>query len=98
MFPNLVVLIQPFLAKALELITWFLTSLWDGFKDMMDNANAVLFVFVVAGLAYVWADNKADTACYAEKAKIHNEYAKKLKQPVRTVPSQPSFDIWGVFR
>jgi flagellar biosynthesis protein FlhB len=51
--------LSPLLKGIAEGLVEFAKSLWFGLKDMADNAKSILFVAVVATLAYLWGYYKA---------------------------------------
>lgn len=42
---------SPLVQGASEGVVWFFKTMWEGFKDVVDNSSTILFVFVVAALA-----------------------------------------------
>lgn len=97
LFVELVKMVGPWLSKVLELIGWYLGALWEGFKDVVDNANTIIFVFTVAACAFLYADWKADKIADERVQAVHNYYAKKNKSPVRTVPNSTTCIFPSIF-
>lgn len=43
--------LTPLVKGASEGVVWFFQTMWEGFKDVVDNSATILFVFVVAALS-----------------------------------------------
>lgn len=105
LFPNVLKIISsvfenvmPFIGQALQGLVWFLKTMWEGFKDVIDDVRTVLFVVVIALSASVYTSFIEKQECREEIIEIR----KKLvpKNPVKTVPNNSQF-TWpweGLFK
>lgn len=46
--------LAPLVRGLAEGAVWFAKTMWDGFKDMMDNAASIIFVLVIIAISALW--------------------------------------------
>lgn len=90
--PHVLTLLTPILKAVIEGIIELLKRLWDGFLDIVDNINAIIFV-VVACLLWGWYDKEEPKVIYKEKPAISKSSSgsKKVEKPAF------SLDGWNWF-
>ena len=49
--PAILNIAAPFVKGLVEFITWYISELWNGLKDMADNLSSIIFVLTVAAVA-----------------------------------------------
>lgn len=87
--------VMPFIGQVLGGLSWFAKTMWEGFKDVVDDARTIVFVLVVVVGASFYTHVTQDRACNYEITEIK----KKLvpKNPVRTVPNTEFKWPWEEF-
>lgn len=87
---ELVKLAAPILHGAIDLVRWYASVMWEGFKDVVDNTSTIIFVASVCLGSYFYADWKA-TELAEEKYK--RDHAKQWATP----PSKKKDTSWIPF-
>lgn len=90
----------PILKAIAEAFVYYLKALWDGFRDMIDNVNSIIFVLTVCLLAGLYVHTKEVENCAesiaAHQKKTERTVTKRPSSPVRTVsPFEQFFE--GIF-
>lgn len=66
-----------------NLIVWFFQTMWEGFKDMADNAASIIFVISLVAGIYGYSQyihNPRLDACHATNVKLERSIATLKKQ------------------
>ena len=64
--PALISVVAPFVKGGVEFLSWFISELWYGFKDMVDNASSLLFVATVVSIAGLYGYSLSN--CYTQES------------------------------
>ena len=87
--------ISPLVKGFFEFVVWYLKQLWEGFKDVIDNAATILFVVTVFGLG-LFTQYKVIDKPRLEQCQHQVQVLKKQK-PSNT-PAPKGFSIEDLFR
>lgn len=79
--------LTPLVKQTGEGVAAVTTALWDGFKDMADNANSLLFVAAVAGVAFIYAGS---ISTCTGTSKSCTECVDNLRADYKFVPRTPA--------
>lgn len=85
--------LSPLIKGLADLVVWFFRDiLWEGFKDMSDNAASILFVATVATLAAMWVawNPYCPERKFAGKAPSCETCIKNLRRDYKFVPRKPA--------
>jgi mannose/fructose/N-acetylgalactosamine-specific phosphotransferase system component IID len=92
--------LAPLVKGAAEGIVWFFKTMWEGFKDVVDNSATILFVFVVAGMSMLYIKyltpsqrvSLKDTTCNPRTCEqCINDLRKDYKFVKRTPPEKKAY-------
>lgn len=86
--PRILDIVSPILKGLAEFVVEFVKRLWDGFLDIIDNINAIIFV-IVSCLIWSWYTHPEPKVVYKDKATISNP-KKATKES-----NKPTFSLQG---
>ena len=93
--PHVLTVVTPILKAMVEGTIELIKRLWDGFLDVVDNINTVIFV-VAACLAWAWYSKEPPKVIYKERPSVSSTKQKPVVQK-KEEKSPFSLDGWGWF-
>ena len=87
--------LTPIVSKVAEGVAGFLTRLWEGFKDVVDNVSTILFVGTLV-LASVWYFQPTCPSCESCVAELRKDYKFVKRTPAEKKAYQPKAEPKGV--
>lgn len=87
--------LSPLLGSALSFLGWLLKTLWEGIKDIVDNAATVLTVFIICLAAWAYGKVPAEIKKAQCEAKVVTQkvYIEKQCKPKVIYKQAPTFRL-----
>lgn len=76
--------LAPLVRGLAEGIVWFVKTMWEGLKDMTDNAASIVFVLVLVVASSMWVASRSKCDCDTGAAVAAHE--RSLRQQYNFVP------------
>lgn len=90
--PHVLSVVTPILKAMVEGVIELIKRLWDGFLDIVDNINAVIFL-IAACLTWAWYTKEPPKVIYKDKPAV----TKKTSPTVQKEKPAFSLDGWDWF-
>lgn len=88
--PHVLSILTPILKAVVEGIIELIKRLWDGFLDVVDNINTIIFV-IAACLAWAWYSKEPPKVVYKERPVA----SKKVAPAAQQKKENPAFSLQG---